>query len=116
MMDRKGDERPSIVIGPLGEALTLETLPPASRRVYWVARRKAQVVAAVNGGLLTTEEACDRYGITIEEFAAWSHAAARSGVGGLRITHNDRYRKLWSQEERDADRLRRITHRERPSR
>lgn len=113
-MDRQAGERPSVVVGPLGEALTLDTLPPADKPVYWVARRKAQVVAAINGGLLTIEEACDRYGITTEELAAWSHAAARSGVRGLRVTHGDSYKKLWSREERDAERLRLITHREKP--
>lgn len=46
------DIRPAQVIGPLGEPLTLADLPsPDTRR--WVVRRKAEVVAAVNGGLLT---------------------------------------------------------------
>ena len=43
--------RPAQVIGPLGEPLTLATLPPAGT-TRWVVRRKAEVVAAVNGGLL----------------------------------------------------------------
>ena len=42
--------RPAQVIGPLGEPLTIESLPPANTR-RWVVRRKAEVVAAVNGGL-----------------------------------------------------------------
>lgn len=43
--------RPAHVIGPLGEPLTLESLPkPDTTR--WVVRRKAEVVAAVNGGQL----------------------------------------------------------------
>lgn len=113
-MARHGWERTGVVIGPLGEALTLDMLPSADKPVYWVARRKAQIVAAVNGGLLTIEQACERYRITTEELAAWSQAAARSGVGGLRVTHSDNYRKLWSRQERDAERLRRITHREKP--
>lgn len=37
--------RPAQVIGPLGEPLTLDTLPPASTK-RWVVRRKAEVVAA----------------------------------------------------------------------
>ena len=42
--------RPAQVIGPLGEPLTLESLPaPSTTR--WVVRRKAEVVAAVAGGL-----------------------------------------------------------------
>ena len=46
--------RPAQVIGPLGEPLTLESLPPAST-TRWVVRRKAEVVAAVAGGLLTVD-------------------------------------------------------------
>ncbi len=44
--------RPAQVIGPLGEPLTLASLPPPET-TRWVVRRKAEVVAAVNGGLLT---------------------------------------------------------------
>ena len=39
--------RPAQVIGPLGESLTVETLPPPGT-TRWVVRRKAEVVAAVN--------------------------------------------------------------------
>ena len=52
--------RPAQVIGPLGEPLTLDSLPPAET-TRWVVRRKAEVVAAVSGGLLTVDEACKRY-------------------------------------------------------
>ena len=47
--------RPAQVIGPLGEPLTIDTLPPPTT-TRWVVRRKAEVVAAVNGGLLTVDE------------------------------------------------------------
>ena len=47
--------RPAQVIGPLGEPLTIDDLPkPNTQR--WVVRRKAEVVAAVNGGMLTIDE------------------------------------------------------------
>ena len=61
--------RPASVIGPLGERLTVDRLPPIDT-ARWVARRKAQVVAAVSGGLLTFEEACERYSLTLEELAS----------------------------------------------
>jgi len=70
------------VIGPLGEKLTREKLPsPSTSR--WVARRKAEVVKAVEGGLLTVPEACARYGLSFEELAAWQRDYARGGVKGL---------------------------------
>ena len=44
---------------------------PAPGTKRWVIRRKAEVVAAVRGGLLSLEEACARYTLTVEEFLAW---------------------------------------------
>ncbi len=41
-----------MVMGPDGTPLTLDDLPPANT-TRWVIRRKAEVVAAVRGGLLT---------------------------------------------------------------
>ena len=77
--------RPLFVVGPLGERLTLDDLPdPATQR--WVARRKAQVVAAVTGGLLSIDEACDLYSLSLEEFIAWQRAVEREGLRGLRVT------------------------------
>ncbi|MGB3470651.1 MAG: DUF1153 domain-containing protein [Erythrobacter sp.] len=85
------DIRPAQVIGPLGEPLTLDDLPkPSTKR--WVMRRKAEVVAAVNGGLLTIDEVLERYGLTLEEFASWQRAMDRSGMKGLRVTRIQKYR------------------------
>ncbi|USI71421.1 CtrA inhibitor SciP [Sphingomonas morindae] len=83
--------RPAQVIGPLGEPLTIENLPPANTH-RWVVRRKAEVVAAVNGGLLTVDEACQRYGLSLEEFVGWQRAVDRAGLKGLRVTRLQKYR------------------------
>lgn len=91
--------RPAMVIGPLGEALSLETLPPTDT-VRWVIRRKAEVVAAVNGGLLTVVEACERYGLCLEEFASWQRAVDRSGMMGLRVTRVQHYRDLYERQQK----------------
>ena len=89
--------RPAKVIGPLGEALTVDTLPPPST-TRWVVRRKAEVVAAVNGGLLSVDEVCERYGLTAEEFAGWQRAIYRSGMPGLRVTRIQHYRSLYERQ------------------
>ena len=90
--------RAASVIGPLGEALTLDSLPhPSTRR--WVIRRKAEVVAAVAGGLVTVDEACERYGLTIEEFTGWQRAVDRSGMPGLRVTRIQQYRELHERQD-----------------
>lgn len=91
--------RPAQVIGPLGEPLTLDSLPaPGTTR--WVVRRKAEVVAAVSGGLLTVDEACDRYGLSLEEFASWQRAVDRSGMPGLRVTRIQHYKSLYERQQR----------------
>ena len=83
--------RMSYVIGPDGNLLTLADLPsPNTKR--WVIRRKAEVVVAVRGGLLSLEDACLRYTLTAEEFLAWQRAVERFGLPGLRATRVQQYR------------------------
>ncbi|WP_332819138.1 CtrA inhibitor SciP [Sphingopyxis sp.] len=82
--------RPTSVMGPLGP-LTLEDLP-SSATTYWVSRRKAEVLAAIDGGLLSLNEACKRYRLSLEELAAWRRSIDRAGIAGLRVTKAQRYR------------------------
>jgi hypothetical protein len=91
--------RPAQVIGPLGEPLTLDSLPPPST-TRWVVRRKAEVVAAVNGGLLSVDEACQRYTLSLEEFASWQRAVDRSGMPGLRVTRIQHYKSLYERQQK----------------
>jgi len=65
---------------------------PEPRTKRWVPRRKAQVVAAVQGGVLTLDEACHRYALTVEEFLSWQRAIDKYGLAGLRATHAQEYR------------------------
>ena len=72
-MNRDKTRPIAYVIGPTGDILTKEDLPsPNTKR--WVIRRKAEVVVAVRGGLLTLDDACKRYRLTVEEFATWQRA------------------------------------------
>jgi hypothetical protein len=87
--------RSSQVIGPTGAALTIEDLPPPNTK-RWVIRRKAEVVAAVRGGLLSLEDACNRYKLSVEEFLSWQRAIDRNGLPGLRTTRVQQYRTLSS--------------------
>ncbi|MEM8878355.1 MAG: DUF1153 domain-containing protein [Pseudomonadota bacterium] len=85
--------RPKVryVIGPDGSPLTVADLPPTNTR-RWVIRRKAEVVAAVRGGLLSLEEACQRYKLTVEEFLGWQQSIDQHGLAGLRTTRIQQYR------------------------
>jgi Protein of unknown function (DUF1153) len=84
--------RVKYVIGPDGSPLTVADLPsPETRR--WVIRRKAEVVAAVRGGLLSLEEACARYTLTVDEFLSWQVSIDHYGLPGLRTTRIQQYRQ-----------------------
>src|SRR5437867_13265795 len=84
--------RAKYVIGPDGSPLTIADLPaPGTKR--WVIRRKAEVVAAVRGGLLSLEEACARYTLTVEEFLSWQYSIDQHGLAGLRTTRIQQYRQ-----------------------
>lgn len=89
--------RPQSVVGPMGAPLTLATLPPTTTK-RWIAHRKAELVAAVDGGLLTIDEVCQRYGIELEEFVSWQRGIDRLGMRGLWVTrsqkHRDRFERL----------------------
>lgn len=79
------------VVGPDGRSITLADLPaPGIQR--WVTRRKAEVVAAVQGGLLTADDACHRYSLSREEYSGWERLYERHGVKGLRTTRLQNYR------------------------
>lgn len=66
--------------------------PPPAETTRWVARRKAQLVRAVQGGRITLDEACHRYALSMEEFRSWEKAIARDGVHGLRASRLGRIR------------------------
>ncbi|MCP1200439.1 DUF1153 domain-containing protein [Notoacmeibacter sp. MSK16QG-6] len=83
--------RVKYVIGPDGSPLTIADLPPTNTR-RWVIRRKAEVVAAVRGGLLSLEEACHRYHLSMEEYLSWQASIDEYGLAGLRTTRIQQYR------------------------
>ncbi len=90
-MQPQDQQKQSQVIGPLGRPITLADLPKSNTK-RWVIRRKAEVVAAVQGGLLTLEEACQRYSLSVEEFLSWQRAINQNGILGLRTTRLQKYR------------------------
>jgi hypothetical protein len=81
------------VVGPDGGALTIADLPLSGTKARWVIRRKALVVAAVRGGLLSLEEACNMYTLTVDEFLSWQSTIDHHGLAGLRATRIQQYRQ-----------------------
>jgi hypothetical protein len=79
------NSRPTGVYGIGGEVITLDDLPlPSTRR--WVPRRKAKLVAAVRGGLITPEQVENIYRIGREELQEWATSLASGGLPALCIT------------------------------
>lgn len=79
------------VLGPTAKYMTLADLPaPNVRR--WVPRRKAEVVHAVRGGLLSKDDAKKRYNLSEAEYNEWETHYSEHGVAGLRVTHLHEYR------------------------
>ncbi len=77
----------------IGQGVSLDNLPPPETK-RWVIRRKAEVVAAVRAGLLSLEEACARYTLSVEEFLSWQRLVDSHGLPGLRVTRLQDYRAL----------------------
>ena len=86
-MKQTGRKRLEQVVGPDGSILTLRDLPPRETK-RWVSRQKAKVVVAVDSGLLSLDEACRLYAMSVEEFLSWQRAWAREGQRGLRATRS----------------------------
>lgn len=70
-----------------------DSLPPADTK-RWVARRKAAVVAAIEAGAISAEDALSRYGLSEEELSSWRESVARHGVPALFATRLKHYREL----------------------
>ena len=83
--------RLTTAIGPAGSPLTVDDLPPPNTRRL-VIRRKAEVVSAVRNGLISLEEACERYTLSVEEFLSWQRLIDKHGLRGLRTTRLQQYR------------------------
>ncbi|MBI1261042.1 MAG: DUF1153 domain-containing protein [Rhizobiales bacterium] len=91
-MSEQPTSKVNYVIGPDGTPLTVADLPPPDTK-RWVIRRKAEVVAAVRGGLISLDDACRRYTLTVEEFLSWQRSIERHGLAGLRATRVQQYRQ-----------------------
>ena len=79
--DLRGDRN----FGPAGHSLGRKDLPPRNT-ARWVARRNAEVEAGGRAGLITLEEACHRYALSLDEFLSWQQMFDEHGLRGLRAT------------------------------
>ncbi len=83
---------PRAVTLPDGQVLSQADLPPANTR-RWVVSRKVAVVRGVLYGLLSQEDALEKYGLSEEEFSSWVKAVADHGEDALKATTLQKYRQ-----------------------
>lgn len=76
-----------------GTIMTRADLPPRNTR-RWVASRKAAVVKAVHGRLISVTEACERYQLSEEELESWENAILRHGEMALKTTSLQKFRGM----------------------
>lgn len=86
-------QQPRTVSLPDGSTMSQADLPPATTH-RWVASRKANVVRGVMYGLISLQDALDRYDISEEEFSSWRAAVETHGEAALKATSLQRYRQL----------------------
>ena len=92
-MIQSESNRPSARPAPASAMPARENLPPPNTS-RWVIGRKAAVVTAVNTGILSVSEACQRYGLSLEELASWQRAVEREGAPGLRVARVQHHRQM----------------------
>ena len=74
------EKHPDQVALPDGGVLIPLNLP-TQNVMRWTARRKAEVVAAVEAGMLTIPDACRRYRLSPEEFLEWERHYLSGDLG-----------------------------------
>lgn len=74
-------------------------LPPRETK-RWTARYKAEIVIAVRRGLISLEEACSNYKLTVEELLSWEESYDRHGLRGLSTIRLHLYRSAHRREPR----------------
>ena len=67
----------------MSKHISADDLPPPDVK-RWVPARKAIVVEAVQIGIISLDEACQRYALSVEEFTSWQRAKDRDGLRGLK--------------------------------
>ena len=91
-LSRVSKQKRKVAVGLRGNVIAPYDLPPA-HGARWTPQRKADLIAAILGGVITLDEAKARYALTTEELSEWRRGLAAAGVSGLKATKRVRSRK-----------------------
>lgn len=81
----------------VAETATSHDLPPVPKR--WGAHRKAEIIAAVSRGIISLDDALQRYALTVEEFLTWQRSIRLFGLSGLNVSKIQKHRITYEQSE-----------------
>lgn len=70
---------------PDGTLITPADLPPADT-MRWTASKKHVVVIALQSGMMTADDLCRRYSLSLAELTEWRIRIERGGRQGLKVT------------------------------
>jgi hypothetical protein len=76
---------------PNGVRIVLADLPPPNTK-RWIARDKWIVITAVQQGLITFGDACERYNLSVDEYLSWHRSLERDGLIGPLATRIGKHR------------------------
>ena len=85
-------EGPRAVTLTDGSVMTRADLPPAETS-RWVASRKAAVVRGVQSGLISRDDALERWHLSGDELDEWLGAVNSHGEAALKVTLVQKYRQ-----------------------
>ena len=74
------------------QVTTTSKAPPLIKR--WPPAMKAKVLEEVAEGVLTLEEACKRYALSIEEYLTWQQGIELFGLAGLQVNKQQELRRI----------------------
>ena len=94
-----GDTAARTLIDPYGEQFSRDMLPPPEI-TRWVPRRKARIVCAIQGGMISRQEACELYGISDDELVSWEQLLEQHGPRALRSTQIQNYRRASASDDK----------------
>ena len=86
---KKVDGPRAVTLGD-GSVMTIADLPPTRTR-RWVASGKAAVVRGVEHGLISKDDALERYSLSEDEFIEWVRAVSTHGESALKATMIQKY-------------------------
>jgi hypothetical protein len=88
-------QRAATIRLPNGKVFTKDELPPVGFNGRWVTGKKIMAVLAVTEGMITTQEARERWNLSEAELLCWIDGYKKQSVNGLKTTRIQQRRRMF---------------------